>query len=215
MTLWIFILGLAVGWLANLWARRLVLARQPDARLPAWLAQWPAVALAWPLAGAAGCQLLAISARSDLEVFVFALWLVALLALSATDLAIRKIPNDTLLLLLLAQIARLATGFSLQGLGQSLVGLVTGYFFFSLPALFGKPIGRGDIKLAAVIGFCLGPAGTLQSIAVMGLFSGLYFLLLILTRRGNLKSKVPIGPILSIGMLVSVQFPLVDKMSIF
>jgi len=211
MVLWISGLGFVSGLFANLWAQRLILSREPEIALPNWLIHWQAKGIAWPLIGVISCNLLAVNTVLVLDVLIRAAWLVALMALSAVDLSIRKIPNQTILLLLLTQLIRLVIEFSWQNLGQSVGGLVTGYFLFSMPALFGKSIGRGDIKLAAVIGFCLGTAGMLQSIVVLGLLSSLFFLLLILTRRGNLRTKVPIGPLLSIGMLLSVQYPLFDK----
>ncbi|MDD2533153.1 MAG: A24 family peptidase [Eubacteriales bacterium] len=135
--------------------------------------------------------------------YLFAL---TLTSLSATDWASRKIPNPTLAVLLVIQTSHLVITQNLTGFWDALVGLAIGFTFFQLPVIIGRPIGWGDVKLAAVIGYCLGWFGLMQSIAVMGITMGIFYLLLNLTRRGNLKTKVAIGPFLSIGMMVSVLF---------
>ncbi|NCA98079.1 MAG: hypothetical protein EOM70_01735 [Clostridia bacterium] len=192
------------------WARRLAQARllPGEPQLPRWLG--PAVKN-WPLWLAIGlvCGLLLTSRSITLiESIVFFIYGIALVTLSAVDLAIRKIPNETLLLLLLGRLVELVFRFDIRQLGLSMAGLLAGYFLLAFVAGLGFPLGKGDIKLAAMIGFCLGAPGLFQSLAILGLFSAIYLLLYQLTKRDNLKLKIAMGPFLAIGMLFSYIYPL-------
>jgi leader peptidase (prepilin peptidase)/N-methyltransferase len=192
------------------WARQLVQVRLlPDGpKLPRWLGPgskaWPL----WLLIGFLSGLLLAASSLPLIESIVFFIYGFALVALSAVDLAIRKIPNETLLVLILGRLVELIFRFDMKQMGASALGLLAGYFLLTIIAGIGFPLGRGDIKLAAVIGFCLGVPGLLQSLVILGLFSAIYLLLYQLTKRDNLKLKVAMGPFLAIGMIVSYIFPL-------
>ncbi|MDD2459306.1 MAG: prepilin peptidase [Eubacteriales bacterium] len=162
----------------------------------------------WLAAGLLSGLILALDDGSGTDAIVFFIYAFASLTLSAVDLAIRKIPNETLLVLLLGRLVDLVFRFDLKQFGTSGVGLLAGYFLLTVVAGLGFPLGKGDIKLAAVIGFCLGVQGLLQSLVILGLFSAIYLLLYQLTKRDNLKLKSAMGPFLAIGMLVSYIFPL-------
>jgi prepilin signal peptidase PulO-like enzyme (type II secretory pathway) len=127
-----------------------------------------------------------------------------LLCLSATDLKIRRIPNTLLIALLALKMITLLAGLSDTTIWQSLIGLGAGLILFSLPALLHIGIGEGDIKLAAVLGFCGGLYGL--AIAAMAMSFGLLLcgLSLIALKRGGFLTAVPMGPFLSAGFFITL-----------
>lgn len=197
-----FFIGAMLGLLAWAWTWLMVKNRSADPR--ALGLNRPGTAWIWP----AGCGLAGALIAwhfQSLTAAVFAgLFLVILVALSVTDLLIRKIPNEALLALIIVRLAQLLIQHRLADLPASLAGLAAGYFFFLLPTLLKMNIGNGDVKLAAVIGFCLGIFGMILSVLVMGLLTGIMTILLLATHRGNLKTKIPLGPFLSTGMFIMI-----------
>lgn len=212
MTDWLFILivatGLPLGLFAKAWARQMIQQRQPGLGLPFWIDDSRQMQAAWSLMGMLIHATVIIIASLSRTALIYAVWFYALLLLSAVDLAIRKIPNEMLALMIIARLFDLIIHRNLTNLPRALLGLAAGYFFFTLPVLIGRSIGKGDAKLAAVIGFCIGIYGMLQSIAVMSLAIVTILALIMKKKRGSLKTKVAMGPYLSIGMVVSILFPL-------
>lgn len=209
-SLYVAFITVPVALLSAIWARHLAQVRlSPDGPpLPRWLDAGLKNWSPWLAAGLLSGVVLALADGSGTDAIVFFIYAFACLTLSAVDLAIRKIPNETLLVLLLGRLADLVFRYESKQLGTSGAGLLAGYFLLTVVAGLGLPLGKGDIKLAAVIGFCLGVQGLLQSLVILGLFSAIYLLLYQLTKRDNLKMKVAMGPFLSVGMLISYTFPL-------
>lgn len=141
---------------------------------------------------------------------VYAFCLMGLAEVTAMmDLRHRIIPNGLVLALLGLRLAfgipalLGAADFPAFRPGASLLGLAVGLVVFSLPGLFGKKVGAGDIKLAAAMGFCLGWQGALAAIVLMGLFVlGYSVLQRSMPVLRMLKSTIPMGPFLSAGMIV-------------
>jgi leader peptidase (prepilin peptidase) / N-methyltransferase len=80
-------------------------------------------------------------------------------------------------------------------------------FFFAMAVIRPGEMGFGDIKLAGVLGIYLGWLG--WGVLVVGAFGGfllggLYGAALMLARRAGRKSKIPLGPFLVAGALLSV-----------
>ena len=129
---------------------------------------------------------------------------------SLTDFTNRIIPNQGVLALLLLSLAFGipsmcgVKGFPEFDVVQSLIGLAVCFVVFSLPGLFGKKVGAGDIKLAAAMGFCLGINYALLAIAVMGMMVILYGML---QRRlpimGFLKTQIPMAPFITVGCMAA------------
>lgn len=133
------------------------------------------------------------------------------------DLAIRRIPNELLLTMLIASLAKFIAepliyeGSIKQNLILAVVGIVCGFVLFSLPQKLGRYIGAGDIKLSAVIGFSLGVVGYLQAMIIMALIMLVYLVILLVTKKGNLKSFAPMGPALCVGSIISLLFPILSN----
>ncbi|WP_303867483.1 A24 family peptidase [Acetobacterium wieringae] len=117
--------------------------------------------------------------------------------LSAVDISIKKIPNELVLMTLFVGGAFIITGQPITSIGINIVGLVIGFIIFFLPAIIGKGAGWGDVKYAAAVGFCLGVYGIISAIMIMTFFLMIYTAYLIIRRKGNLKSKVALGPFMA------------------
>ncbi|MGP1361564.1 MAG: prepilin peptidase [Candidatus Fimenecus sp.] len=94
---------------------------------------------------------------------------------------------------------------------KALLNRIIGFFLVSavmlvLAAAFHGGLGGGDIKLMAAAGFLLGAGGSVFAL-LLGSVLGLFYL----AAKGklnakNMKSKLPFGPFLSIGIVFSLFF---------
>jgi len=139
-------------------------------------------------------------------------------SIGMVDLDIKKIPNSSVLALLIirtvAIVYALATGVPIkQCLIPSLIGLAGAFILYQLPMLIGIPIGTGDVKYSAAIGYCLGAFGYLQAALIMAAGLLIYLIYLVATKRGSLKTKAPMGPFLSLGAVVAILFPIFGELS--
>lgn len=139
------------------------------------------------------------------------------ISIGAVDMNIKKIPNSSVLALLLVRTAALvyqiASGAPLkETLIPSLIGLAAGFILYQLPMLIGIPIGTGDVKYSAAIGYCLGAFGYIQAALIMAVGLLVYLVYLVATKKGSLKTSVPMGPYLSLGAVVTVLFPVFGEL---
>lgn len=140
------------------------------------------------------------------------------IAIGIVDLDIKKIPNSSVLMLLIirtvAIVYAIATGVPVkETLIPSLIGLAAGFILYQLPMLVGVPIGTGDVKYSAAIGYCLGAFGFLQASLIMSAGLLIYLVYLVATKKGSLKTSVPMGPYLSLGTVITVLFPVFGELS--
>ncbi len=140
------------------------------------------------------------------------------ISIGVVDLDIKKIPNSSVLALMIirtvAIVYAIATGVPVkQTLIPSLVGLAAGFILYQLPMLIGIPIGTGDVKYSTAIGYCLGAFGYLQAALIMAAGLVVYLIYLVATKKGSLKTAVPMGPYLSLGVVVTVLHPVFGELS--
>lgn len=96
--------------------------------------------------------------------------------------------------------------------GQSLVsiligGVVSWLFFFSQYVLTKKKgLGEGDLRLGILMGLMFGWPNVLIAIFVSYLIGGLISLILIISGKKKLFSKVPLGPFLAVGSVLTMFF---------
>lgn len=86
-------------------------------------------------------------------------------------------------------------------------GLVLGIFFAALH--YGsrkRAMGDGDIYLAGIIGLYLGSKLSLVMWFMAFLTGAVFGVILLLTRKKKMKSAVPFGPFLLIGMVIALFF---------
>ena len=140
------------------------------------------------------------------------------ISIGVVDLDIKKIPNSSVLSLMIIRTAAIvyaiATGAEIkQTLIPSLIGLAAGFILYQLPMLIGIPIGTGDVKYSSAIGYCLGAFGYLQAALIMAAGLVVYLIYLVATKKGSLKTAVPMGPYLSLGVVVTVLYPVFGELS--
>lgn len=97
--------------------------------------------------------------------------------------------------------------FGVPGL-QAVGAAATLYlFYFILRAIYPQGMGFGDVKLAGVLGLYLGYLGwahVLVGTFAAFLFGGIWGMVIILARRGTLKSSIPFGPFMLAGAAVTM-----------
>lgn len=164
--------------------------------------------LLWIVISALGCVGIVLLTYDVVSKFEYMCIYIILISISAIDNEIRKIPNMLILLLIAVKTCATLIVWNPEALLPAFAGLVAGIVLFLLPSKLGISIGWGDVKLAAAAGFCLGIIGVLQAILIMSAVLALYLCYLVITKKGSFKTKVAIGPSLSVGVMVTLLFPL-------
>jgi prepilin signal peptidase PulO-like enzyme (type II secretory pathway) len=162
----------------------------------------------WALIGAVGCFIIVIISDDTLSTYEYMAIYFVLISLSVVDGTIRKIPNELLLALIILKLIFVGITGEWATLLYALAGFAVGWVLFVVPSVLGLSIGWGDVKLAAVTGFYLGIIGLIQAMVIMGIILAVYGAYLLITKKGSLKSKVAIGPPLSMGILVTLLYPI-------
>lgn len=163
--------------------------------------RYPAVELATAALYAA-----VVAARDDTGGIALGLILVtALVPIVLIDLETRLIPN---VITAPAAIAALVAGLALDldGVPEQLIaGAGAGGFFLLAALAYPRGMGMGDVKLAGVLGLCLGRA--VAPALMIALLSGVLVGGVIMARlgaRAGRKTAVPFGPFLALGGAVAL-----------
>lgn len=136
--------------------------------------------------------------------FVAAFFCASLVAVSATDLSHRIIPN---VIVLPATVVVLVAMTALHPSVEWLLGaLGAGLFLFLAILAYPKGMGMGDMKLALLLGAMLGrtvPVGLM-----IGMAAALVPSIVLLVRHGMAARKmmIPFGPFLALGGVVALFF---------
>lgn len=145
------------------------------------------------------------------------LGLVICIAASVVDIREYRIPNRlvaigvVLLLVILSAASLIEHSWQplLYGVGGGLAFFIA---YLALALISPSGMGMGDVKLAAVVGLMLGPLGVTASFVgfytafVCGAVFGLTRILL---RRGELRSRLPFAPFMTVGATVGLLWPLI------
>lgn len=167
---------------------------------------YPAVELATAVLVAASFLAFGLSVRA----FVAAFFCCCLVAVTATDLRARIIPNvivvpATVIVLVAMTVSEPSVQWIAGALGAS-------GFLLAAAIAYPKGMGLGDVKLAALMGAALG------WYVPIGLMGGMIFAMVpsvvLLARHGAAarKMKIPFGPFLALGSVVALFFgePIAD-----
>jgi leader peptidase (prepilin peptidase)/N-methyltransferase len=161
---------------------------------------YPAVELATALL-VAGCVLdFGLSGR----MVVAALFCAVLVAVTATDLTHRIIPNR---IVLPAAVVILVAQTALEPSPQWTLGaLGAAGFLFAAVLAYPAGMGMGDVKLALVMGAALGK--TVPVALMLGMLAALVPAAILLARHGSAARKmgIPFGPFLALGSVVALFF---------
>jgi leader peptidase (prepilin peptidase)/N-methyltransferase len=121
------------------------------------------------------------------------------------DLEHRIIPNR---ITALGAVLALAIGLALDPAGEPerlIAGAAAGGFLLLAALAYPGGMGMGDVKLAGVMGLCLG--ASVAPAILLALLVGVLYGVVVIARKGaraGRKTTVPFGPFLAIGALVGV-----------
>lgn len=165
-----------------------------------WRRSWAAMALISVAAGVYGAWLFPVPSR---DFFTFALLNCYLLAMSATDLRGRYIPDDATVFFAFAFLFFQLTALSLPTLLNSLLGAGVGAAILGLPHLLRRnDVGLGDVKLLAVCGLMTGFPSVFYVLVRALVFMALFSIVQLLRKKLDLRSQVPLVPFLLLGTLI-------------
>lgn len=201
--------GAVVGVVTVPVSKRLVLARTEDPVKAAPLGKAYFYILSVAVGIIASFALVFTASDTALMIRNLAL-LIPLMLLSYVDILIRKIPNSTLLAMIIVQVVY-AVYYSITNKTADIfpkifVGFMIGMLISFVPGIFKIPMGAGDKKLSAVIGICIYAVGYFQSMIIMAILVALFYLYLKISKKGNIKTLIPMGPFLSVGAVVSMCY---------
>ncbi|MCY0904922.1 prepilin peptidase [Arthrobacter sp. H14-L1] len=135
--------------------------------------------------------------------------LVSAVRLSVVDIRTHRLPDRIIFPSFGAALVLLLAGSLLgedprSALRTVLGSMVLGGFYLLLRLIYPAGMGRGDVKLAALLGLYLGYLGWSQVLfGIMAGFvlGGLFGLGLIVTHRGSGNTQIPFGPFMLAGAL--------------
>ncbi|MGH3095706.1 MAG: prepilin peptidase [Streptosporangiales bacterium] len=166
-----------------------------------------------PLAAAVACALLAVRFGTSPVLPAYLYLAIVAMPLAAIDVEHHRLPDVLTLpsypiaLALLGAAAFLVPAGT-RHLVMALIGMAALWSLYAVLYLLApKGIGRGDVKLAGVLGIYLGWLG--PDAWVLGAFAGpvlggLFGLALVVTRRGSRRTLIPFGPFMLAGTLAAV-----------
>lgn len=163
------------------------------------------IALRYPLVELATALLISGSVWKfglTADAAVAAFFCAALVAVSATDLEHRIIPNRIVLpAAVIVLVAQTALHPSVE---WTLSALAASGFLFAAALAYPKGMGMGDVKLALLMGAMLGR--TVSVALMVGMLAALVPSIFLLARHGAAARKmgIPFGPFLALGSVVAL-----------
>ncbi len=138
------------------------------------------------------------------------LLLIPIFSISFVDALVRKIPNPLLIGMLAIELGYVIYHCVSTKSAEIVPGIFIGFFIGMvvcfIPSLLKIPMGAGDIKYSGVIGICLYATGYFQSMVLMAIFVALFYVYLKITKKGGMKTLLPMGPFLSVGTVITMCF---------
>ena len=99
------------------------------------------------------------------------------------------------------------TRYTLLGFKASAIGLLTGGGLFYAIAVVSKGgMGGGDIKMMAMVGALMGWKSVLLTIFLGSLTGAAFGVVLMITQGKGRKTKIPFGPFLALGTVITLFF---------
>lgn len=144
------------------------------------------------------------------------LLLIPIASIAVVDSLVRKIPNPLLLLMIIIQAVYL-TYYCIAEKNVTIL-LTAGFGFFigfascAFTTLLKVPVGAGDTKYCAVLGLCIYFTAFLQSMVLVGLLAIVCLIYLKATKKGGIKTMIPLGPLISLSSVISICFPFIENM---
>ncbi|UWG98618.1 A24 family peptidase [Dehalobacter sp. DCM] len=129
-----------------------------------------------------------------------------LLMVAFIDFKTMLIPNWSVYAIMVLGIAAIFLNHDISWWEKIIGFFAGGVILLLIYILSGGGIGVGDIKLMAAAGFFMGWKLTLWSLLVGSIIGGIIGVIILLTGKGKLKTAIPFGPFLVIGILSSILF---------
>ena len=121
------------------------------------------------------------------------------------------IPNSLLLVMIIIQVPYITYTCVIEKSPEPLflafVGFIIGFASCAVPSKK-LPIGSGDTKYCALIGGTLGLTLYMQSVILMGLIGLVVLVYLKASKKGGVKTMIPMGPLISLSSVISICFPI-------
>ena len=137
-----------------------------------------------------------------LNYFLVSVFIFGLLAEAYIDFRQKIILDEVLLVLLIAGLVY--TGVSGHVWKEYLMGALTGSGLLGLIYILSNGgMGFGDVKYAGVLGLWTGIPGVIVTLYLAFLIGGTVALILCITHKAVRKSRIPFGPCLSAGAVLS------------
>ena len=210
--------GIILGTVTVPLSKKLAMSRteDPGKLAPLTTVKFKVMSVVLGLGASAGLVFTAKSADLLIRNLVL---LIPIFSISYVDALVRKIPNP-LLISMLAVDAIYITYYSIANktaglLPKVFIGVFVGMLVSFIPSLLKIPMGAGDIKYTAVIGFTIYATGYFQSMILMSIFVALFYVYLKITKKGGMKTQVPMGPFLSIGVVVTMCYSIFSSYTSF
>ena len=205
------IYGAALGILTIPLSKKLALSRTEDPAEVAPLDKTWIKILSIILGIAATAALTFTADKDAVDLYIRnLLLLIPIFSLSYVDAVVRKIPNPLLITMLAIEVVYVAYHCISEKTADIIPSIFVGFFVGMvvclIPSILKIPMGAGDIKYSGVIGICVYATGYFQSMVTMAVLVALFYVYLKLTKKGGMKTQVPMGPFLSIGTVVTMAF---------
>ena len=136
------------------------------------------------------------------DALVAAFFCAVLVAISATDIEHRIIPNR--IVLPAAAVVLVVNTLLHPSVEWAVAGLAAALFLFLAALAYPGGMGMGDVKLALLLGFALGR--TVPVALMVGMISALVPAVVLYARHGSAarKMRIPFGPFLAFGGVVAL-----------
>lgn len=132
------------------------------------------------------------------------------LAIFVADIKYQIIPDSAIIFGMLVSLFKLWADYRFTGMidfSVFLAGLGAGLFFLFLISITkGKGMGYGDVKLGILVGLILGFPKVVVALFLAFLTGAITGVILIITNKKKLKSKIAFGPFIIIGFIIALVY---------
>jgi len=156
------------------------------------------------LAGTAAAAVAWRSALPPWATLAYLAFMVPMVFLAATDLEQRRLPHVLLDPLIVASLLFVPFNPAVKPL-EAAIGAVVALGFLGVTGLIVRGgIAMGDLYLVLPIGLILGWPAIFTAIFLGALLSALVGIGLLVTRRAGMRSYIPFGPFLVVGLVLAL-----------
>ena len=147
--------------------------------------------------------LCALKFQYTVETLLFSIFCSVLIVMAFIDLDTMIIPDRIHVIIIFIGIS--LAFVSEMAINERIIGFFSVSLVLMLASIISKGgIGGGDIKLMAVSGFVLGYKLILIGFLMGAILASVYGIIVSKGKRENMKMRIPLGPFLALGMILSI-----------